>query len=97
MVAMTESVVGARGRNSGTGATTRRRASTTPGFSSSHAGGGSSSSTSNNTQINKLGLWREQICEWCYLVVDHFDFGREAVSVTMSYLDRYLASVVRSL
>ena len=73
----------------GTGATTGRRAGTTPG--SSHAGGGgSSSSTSNNTQINEL--WREKICEWCYQVVDHFDFNREVVSVTMSYLDRYLAT-----
>ncbi|KAL7442026.1 hypothetical protein ACHAXH_007187 [Discostella pseudostelligera] len=51
---------------------------------------GSSSSTSNNTQINEL--WREKICEWCYQVVDHFDFNREVVSVTMSYLDRYLAT-----
>ncbi len=89
VVATAESVVGAGGRDSGTGATAGRRA-TTPGFSSSHAGGGSSSSTSNNTQINEL--WREKICEWCYQVVDHFDFGREVVSVTMSYLDRYLAT-----
>lgn len=51
---------------------------------------GSSSSSTNNTQINEL--WREKICEWCYQVVDHFDFNREVVSVTMSYLDRYLAT-----
>lgn len=66
-----------------------RNGRSTPGSSGiSHAGG--SSSTSNNTQINEL--WREKICEWCYQVVDHFDFNREVVSVTMSYLDRYLAT-----
>jgi hypothetical protein len=37
-------------------------------------------------------LWREKICEWCYQVVDHFDFNREVVSVAMSYLDRSLAT-----
>ena len=37
-------------------------------------------------------LWREKFCEWCYHVVDHFDFNRECVSVAMSYLDRYLAT-----
>eukprot|EP00558_Chaetoceros_sp_UNC1202_P003688 CAMPEP_0197233956 /NCGR_PEP_ID=MMETSP1429-20130617/1850_1 /TAXON_ID=49237 /ORGANISM="Chaetoceros sp., Strain UNC1202" /LENGTH=366 /DNA_ID=CAMNT_0042692275 /DNA_START=67 /DNA_END=1167 /DNA_ORIENTATION=- len=37
-------------------------------------------------------VWREKICEWCYQVVDHFDFSREVVSVSMSYLDRYLSS-----
>eukprot|EP00956_Cyclotella_meneghiniana_P006784 scaffold9072_cov79-Cyclotella_meneghiniana.AAC.2 len=37
-------------------------------------------------------MWREKICEWCYQVVDHFDFNREIVSISMSYLDRYLAT-----
>jgi len=37
-------------------------------------------------------VWREKICEWCYQVVDHFDFSREVVSVAMSYLDRYLST-----
>ncbi|KAL7465962.1 hypothetical protein ACHAXS_006267 [Conticribra weissflogii] len=49
--------------------------------------GGSSASSS---LINEM--WREKICEWCYQVVDHFDFNREIVSVAMSYLDRYLAT-----
>eukprot|EP00581_Thalassiosira_minuscula_P007342 CAMPEP_0183703522 /NCGR_PEP_ID=MMETSP0737-20130205/1238_1 /TAXON_ID=385413 /ORGANISM="Thalassiosira miniscula, Strain CCMP1093" /LENGTH=343 /DNA_ID=CAMNT_0025930291 /DNA_START=136 /DNA_END=1167 /DNA_ORIENTATION=+ len=48
------------------------------------------SSSSASSQINEL--WREKICEWCYQVVDHFDFNREVVSVAMSYLDRYLAT-----
>mmetsp|Transcript_5840 Transcript_5840/g.12774 ORF Transcript_5840/g.12774 Transcript_5840/m.12774 type:complete len:337 (-) Transcript_5840:170-1180(-) len=41
-------------------------------------------------RINKL--WREKICEWCYQIVDTYDFNREVVSITMSYLDRYLAT-----
>lgn len=35
-------------------------------------------------------VWRERICDWCYQVVDHFDYNREVVAVAMSYLDRYL-------
>lgn len=52
--------------------------------------GSSSSNGSSSSQINEL--WREKICEWCYQVVDHFDFNREVVSVAMNYLDRYLAT-----
>lgn len=40
-------------------------------------------------QLNEQ--WREKICEWCYQVVDHFDYNREVVNVAMSYLDRYLS------
>ena len=50
----------------------------------------SQGSSSSNSQINQL--WREKICEWCYQVVDHFNFNREVVSVSMSYIDRYLAT-----
>jgi len=32
---------------------------------------------------------RIKICKWCYHVVDHFDFDREIVSVTLNYLDRF--------
>ncbi|KAL7540820.1 hypothetical protein ACHAWF_006790 [Thalassiosira exigua] len=51
----------------------------------SHGG----SNSTGSSQINEL--WREKISEWCYQVVDHFDFNREVVSVALSYLDRYLA------
>eukprot|EP00584_Thalassiosira_punctigera_P002114 CAMPEP_0172530356 /NCGR_PEP_ID=MMETSP1067-20121228/4110_1 /TAXON_ID=265564 ORGANISM="Thalassiosira punctigera, Strain Tpunct2005C2" /NCGR_SAMPLE_ID=MMETSP1067 /ASSEMBLY_ACC=CAM_ASM_000444 /LENGTH=316 /DNA_ID=CAMNT_0013314543 /DNA_START=279 /DNA_END=1229 /DNA_ORIENTATION=- len=44
------------------------------------------------SQMNKL--WREKVCEWCYQIVDTYDFNREVVSVTMAYLDRYLATRV---
>lgn len=54
------------------------------------ASGSSSSGSSSSSQITEV--WREKICEWCYQVVDHFDFNREVVSVAMSYLDRYLAT-----
>jgi len=36
--------------------------------------------------------WRQKICEWSYQVVDHFDFSREVVMISMNLLDRYLAS-----
>ena len=44
-----------------------------------------------NAGMSQLNLWREKICEWCYQVVDHFDYSREVVNVAMSYLDRYIA------
>ena len=37
-------------------------------------------------------IWREKICEWSYEVIDHFDYNREIVSVSLNYLDRYLSS-----
>jgi hypothetical protein len=36
--------------------------------------------------------WREKICEWAYQVIDHFDFNREVVAVSLSYLDRFLCT-----
>lgn len=50
----------------------------------------SSSTSSSSTAINEL--WREKICEWSYQVIDHFDFSREIVGVSIHYLDRYLAT-----
>ena len=61
-----------------------------PSSSQPSDGSASNSTGSSSSQINEL--WREKICEWCYQVVDHFDFNREVVSVAMSYLDRYLAT-----
>jgi hypothetical protein len=49
-----------------------------------------SSSSSSSSRINEL--WREKICEWSYQVIDHFDFSREVVSVSIHYLDRFLAT-----
>jgi Cyclin, N-terminal domain len=46
--------------------------------------------TSMSSGINDV--WREKICEWSYQVIDHFDFSREVVSVSINYLDRFLAS-----
>jgi hypothetical protein len=48
------------------------------------------SSTSSSSNINEV--WREKICEWSYQVIDHFDFSREVVSVSIHYLDRFLAT-----
>ena len=36
--------------------------------------------------------WRRKLCEWCYEVVDHFGFDREAVSIALSFLDRAVAA-----
>lgn len=51
----------------------------------------SSSSSSSHSGINEV--WREKICEWSYQVIDHFDFSREVVAVSVHYLDRYLGRV----
>mmetsp|Transcript_30360 Transcript_30360/g.35349 ORF Transcript_30360/g.35349 Transcript_30360/m.35349 type:complete len:311 (+) Transcript_30360:119-1051(+) len=48
-----------------------------------------------NSDTNSMGInecWREKICEWSYQVIDHFDFNREVVAVSLSYLDRYLCT-----
>lgn len=37
-------------------------------------------------------VWREKICEWSYEVIDYFEFNREVVAVSLSFLDRYLAN-----
>lgn len=50
----------------------------------------SDSNSSSCASINEG--WREKICEWSYQVIDHFDFNREIVAVSLSYLDRYLSS-----
>lgn len=41
-------------------------------------------------------VWREQVAQWCYDVVDHLDASREAVYVAMNVLDRYLAETSTS-
>jgi Cyclin, N-terminal domain len=50
----------------------------------------SSSTSSSSSGINEI--WREKICEWSYQVIDHFAFSREVVSISIHYLDRYLAT-----
>jgi Cyclin, N-terminal domain len=49
-----------------------------------------SSYSSASSGINEI--WREKICEWSYQVIDHFDFSREVVSVSIHYLDRFLST-----
>lgn len=51
-----------------------------------------SSCSTSSSGINEV--WREKKCEWSYQVVDHFDFSREIVSISIHYLDRYLATRV---
>ncbi len=38
------------------------------------------------------GEWRGKICEWCYRVVDHYQYDREVVSIAMDYFDRFLVT-----
>jgi hypothetical protein len=52
--------------------------------SSAHSVGTNSSAAGVNED------WRSKICEWSYQVIDHFDYDREIVAVSLSYLDRYL-------
>jgi Cyclin, N-terminal domain len=47
-------------------------------------------SSTSTSGINDI--WREKICEWSYQVIDHFDFSREVVSVSIHYLDRFLST-----
>ena len=58
-----------------------------PGLNGSSA---SLSSSSSQSSVNEI--WREKICEWSYQVVDHYDFNREVVSISLSYLDRFLST-----
>lgn len=54
---------------------------------------GSSASTSSSSSSSGINeIWREKICEWSYQVIDHFSFSREVVSISIHYLDRYLAT-----
>jgi lipoyl(octanoyl) transferase len=53
------------------------------------------SCSSPSTGMSASGInevWREKICEWSYQVIDHFDFSREVVSISIHYLDRYLST-----
>jgi lipoyl(octanoyl) transferase len=49
-----------------------------------------SSSSSSSSPINEF--WREKICEWSFQVVDHFNFSREVVCVSIHMLDRFLST-----
>lgn len=48
------------------------------------------SSSTSTAGINEV--WREKICEWSYQVIDHFDFSREVVSISIHFLDRFLST-----
>ena len=46
--------------------------------------------SSHYKDINKV--WREEVCEWTYAVIDHFYFNREVAFISLNYLDRYLSA-----
>jgi len=43
-----------------------------------------------NSQSPQHSQWRPKICEWCYRVIDHFQYDRKVVSIAMDYFDRFL-------
>lgn len=49
-------------------------------------------SEASSSSVGITEVWREKICEWSYQVVDHFEFSREVVSVSISLLDRFLCT-----
>lgn len=49
-----------------------------------------STSTGSSSHSGVNEDWRSKICEWSYQVIDHFDYDREIVAVSLHYLDRYL-------
>jgi Cyclin, N-terminal domain len=40
-------------------------------------------------------VWRQKVCEWCYQVIDHFNFNREVVFIALNYLDRMVAALTQ--
>lgn len=49
-------------------------------------------SLSGNSASDRVSeAWRRKLCEWCFEVVDHFNFDREVVSFALDYLDRTVA------
>mmetsp|Transcript_13440 Transcript_13440/g.19234 ORF Transcript_13440/g.19234 Transcript_13440/m.19234 type:complete len:400 (+) Transcript_13440:80-1279(+) len=56
------------------------------------SGVSSCSSTASSSCAGVNEIWREKICEWSYQVIDHFDFNREIVTISLNYLDRFLNS-----
>ena len=36
--------------------------------------------------------FRKQMVVWCYSIIDHCKFNREIVPITISYLDRFIAT-----
>jgi hypothetical protein len=75
--------------DSGNGLMTTTTEGSTASSSSATAASSQASNSSSSGAINDI--WREKICEWCYQVIDHFNFSREVVAISVHYLDRYLA------
>jgi Cyclin, N-terminal domain/Cyclin, C-terminal domain len=61
-----------------------------PKFEMQPSHGSSSPTTTTTTRIDEF--CREQIVEWSFRVVDYFRIDREVVAVSLSYLDRFLAT-----
>jgi len=62
------------------------------GSSTATADGGNTSPC----QSQLSSRWRAKICEWNFKMVDHFDFTREVVSISLSYLDRFLSATQKT-
>mmetsp|Transcript_15649 Transcript_15649/g.23036 ORF Transcript_15649/g.23036 Transcript_15649/m.23036 type:complete len:336 (+) Transcript_15649:119-1126(+) len=60
-----------------------------PATGNSTSEGSSASNLSSSSRVNEM--WREKICKWKFHILDHFDINREIVSISMSFLDRFLS------
>jgi len=59
-----------------------------------HHGMNSNAAPPANVQLPVLyPEWRTKITDWCYRVVDHFQYEREVVGIMMNLFDRYCAIV----
>lgn len=44
-----------------------------------------------SSSVTIRSTWRMKIVQWCYKLVDHHNYRRETVAISMSFLDRYLS------
>jgi len=59
-----------------------------------HHGMNSNAAPPANVQLPVLyPEWRTKITDWCYRVVDHFQYEREVVGIMMNLFDRYCAII----
>ena len=47
----------------------------------------------NDDYSAEFPIWRENICNWKYSIIDHFKLSRRTVAVSMNIFDRFLATL----
>jgi len=61
-------------------------------FSGTHASRSGTSSTIKESQQDPDVRCRSKMCQWCYTVVEYYNFNRETAEISMSCFDRFLAT-----